>query len=225
MKNIFLLAVLFITPLSFGQKIDLEQIKKEINADKSPFFYGKLIGEFKAHPSALRSDSIKYQHLYYGKLYSDYYKKASEIKSEYFKFMKLAGAKKYSKAIKLGEELLDKDPVNLTVLMNLIACYKNSEGSEEKSKKLETQAGILMKAIADYGDGKSKETTFKVIALGDEFTLLNYLGINLEKYVRNSEKLDSGTILDVWIKDEKYKEDHRNKIYVQVLSNLSGEGR
>lgn len=78
-----------------------------------------------------------------------------------------------------------------------------------------------MRAIADYGDGKSKETAFKVISLSDEFALLNYMGINLEMYSRNSEKLNSTTILDIWTKEQKYQKDKRNKIYIEVFTEPS----
>ncbi|MDR2123013.1 MAG: DUF4919 domain-containing protein [Flavobacteriaceae bacterium] len=221
MKNIFLSVILFATGLSFSQIIDLDRISKEITNSESPFFYEKLVEEFSTQPLILLSDSLKSQHLYYGKLYSNYYKKSAEFKSTYLKFMKLAGAKKYLKAIQSGEELLEKDPVNLMVYMSLITCYKNSKGSEKRTKELEIRAEVLMKTIASCGDGKSKKTAFKVISSGDEITLLNYLGINPEKYSRSSEKLNPETILDIWTKNKKYTEDHRNIIYVEIFENIS----
>ncbi len=219
MRNLFLIVFLFLINISFSQQVNLGEIKKNVTNASSPYFYEKLVKEFQDQPTNLKSDSLKSIHLYYGKLYSGYYKKVSEERATSLKFIKLTGAKKYAKAIKLGKELWEKDPVNLVVLLNLIVCYQEDPQNEEKYKKLKTQSEVLLSAIACYGDGKTKETSFKVISTGDEFALLGYFGVNLGMYTGHSEKLNASAILNTWTKEEKYKIDHRNKIYITVYSN------
>lgn len=221
MKPFYSILILLVFNLSFSQSINFETIKDNVTDRNSSYYYDQLISEFLNNTSAFHNEKVKSYYLYYGKLYSSYYTKSLEGKNNYLKFMKQIAAKKYTKAVILGEELLKNDPVNLTVILNLIICYNENNENEERLKLLKNQAEILMRAIADYGDGKSKETAFKVISLSDEFALLNYMGINLEMYSRNSEKLNSTTILDIWTKEQKYQKDKRNKIYIEVFTEPS----
>ena len=221
MKPFYSILILLVFNLSFSQPINFETIKDNVTDKNSSYYYEQLISEFLNNTSAFQNEKVKSYYLYYGKLYSSYYTKSLEGKNNYLKFMKQIAAKKYTKAVILGEELLKNDPVNLTVILNLIICYNENNENEERLKLLKNQAEILMRAIADYGDGKNKETAFKVISLSDEFALLNYMGINLEMYSRNSEKLNSTTILDIWTKEQKYQKDKRNKIYIEVFAEPS----
>lgn len=221
MKPFYSILILLVFNLSFSQPINFETIKDNVTDKNSSYYYEQLISEFLNNTSAFQNEKVKSYYLYYGKLYSSYYTKFLEGKNNYLKFMKQIAAKKYTKAVILGEELLKNDPVNLTVILNLIICYNENNENEERLKLLKNQAEILMRAIADYGDGKNKETAFKVISLSDEFALLNYLGINLEMYSRNFEKLNSSTILDIWTKEQKYQKDKRNKIYIEVFTEPS----
>lgn len=219
MKNILVILMLGIVNIFYAQSIDKEEVKRNVTDQHSSFYYPKLIDDFINNPDQLSSDSLKSQYLYYGKLYSEYYKKNAEIKPKYLKFVKLTNAKKYKKALDMGEVLLKNDPVNLVVLLHMITCYKNLNIDPQKLKETEIQAEILLKTIARYGDGASKEKSFKVISIEDEFALLNYLGINLQKYTRTSEKVQSDVILDIWTKNKDYKEDRRNMVYFSVFSN------
>lgn len=221
MKPFYSILTLLVFNLSFSQTINFEIIKENVTDKNSSYYYDQLISEFLNNAFNFRNEKVKSYYLYYGKLYTSYYTKSLEGKNNYLKFMKQMAAKKYTKAVVLGEELLKNDPVNLTVILNLIICYNENNENEERLKLLKNQAEILMRAIADYGDGKNKETAFKVISLSDEFALLNYLGINLEMYSRNSEKLNSTTILDIWTKEQKYQKDKRNKIYIEVFTESS----
>ena len=221
MKPFYSILILLVFNLSFTQPINFETIKDNVTDKNSSYYYDQLISEFLNNTSAFQNEKVKSYYLYYGKLYSSYYTKFLEGKNNYLKFMKQIAAKKYTKAVILGEELLKNDPVNLTVILNLIICYNENNENEERLKLLKNQAEILMRAIADYGDGKNKETAFKVISLSDEFALLNYMGINLEMYSRNFEKLNSTTILDIWTKEQKYQKDKRNKIYIEVFTEPS----
>lgn len=221
MKPFYSILILLVFNLSFSQPINFETIKDNVTDKNSSYYYEQLISEFLNNTSAFQNEKVKSYYLYYGKLYSSYYTKSLEGKNNYLKFMKQIAAKKYTKAVILGEELLKNDPVNLTVILNLIICYNENNENEERLKLLKNQAEILMRAIADYGDGKNKETAFKVISLSDEFALLNYMGINLEMYSRNFEKLNSTTILDIWTKEQKYQKDKRNKIYIEVFTETS----
>ncbi len=219
MKKVLFLFLFFLSIVSFSQTLNLEEIKKNVTDTNSPYSYAKLVEEFQNQPSALKSDTLKSKYLYYGKLYSGNYKRASDLKSKNLKFIKLTGEGKYSEAVELGEELLKNDPVNLVTLVNMMACYENTQkNNEEKYQKVKTQMEILLSTIAHYGDGKTRETPFQVISMGDEYALLNYFGINLRMYIRVSEDKDKTSILDIWVKDHKYEADRRNKIYVVVYS-------
>jgi hypothetical protein len=221
MKSIYFILAFLALNLSFAQQINLENLKVNVNDKNSPFYYDRLIYEFLNNTPAFYKQDVKSHYIYYGKLFSSYNYKSSEIKSNYLKFMKQIAAKKYNKAVILGEELLKNDPVNLTIILNLIICYNENNENNDRLNLLKNQAEILMKAIAYYGDGKSKETAFKVVSLSDEFSLLNYLGINLEMYSRNSEKHSLNTILDVWTKEKKYQKDKRNKIFIDVFTDVN----
>ncbi|CVK16448.1 protein of unknown function (DUF4919) [Apibacter mensalis] len=224
MKFIYFILPLLALNFAFSQQINFEQLKAFVNDKNSPFYYDHLIYEFLNDTSAFHKEYQKSYYLYYGKLFSSYKYKSSELKPRHLKFMKQLASKKYAKAVILGEELLKNDPINLTIILNLIICYsENNQNNEndERLKLLKNQAEILMKAIADYGDGKNINTAFKVISLSDEFSLLNYLGINLEMYSRNSIKYNLNTVLDIWTKEQKYQKDKRNKIFIEVFTDIS----
>ncbi|WP_295811118.1 DUF4919 domain-containing protein [uncultured Apibacter sp.] len=222
MKLIYIIINLFILKLSFSQQINYEKIKETVNDINSPYYYENIISDFLNKPLDLQQDHIKSYYLYYGKLYSSYYTKNFEFSKKYLKFMKLIASKKYNKALILGEEFLKNDPINLTIILNLIICY-NEEKNENVGRLtiLKNQAEFLMKAIADYGDGRNKETAFKVISTGDEYALLNYIGINIVKYTRNSEIKNNNSVLDIWSKDIKYQKDKRNEVYIEVIYNVA----
>jgi hypothetical protein len=224
MKLIYFILPLLALNFAFSQQINFEQLKAFVNDNNSPFYYDQLIYEFLNDTSAFHKEYQKSYYLYYGKLFSSYKYKSLELKPRHLKFMKQLASKKYAKAVILGEELLKNDPINLTIILNLIICYsENNQNNEndERLKLLKNQAEILMKAIADYGDGKNINTAFKVISLSDEFSLLNYLGINLEMYSRNSVKYNLNTVLDIWTKEQKYQKDKRNKIFIEVFTDIS----
>lgn len=219
MRNILVFLMLGIVNIFYSQLVNKEEIKRNIIDKNSSFYYPTLVDDFTNNPTQLYSDSLKSLYLYYGKLYSEYYKKNAKIKPKYLKFVKLTNVKKYKKALDMGEVLLKKDPVNLVVLLHMITCYKNLNIDSQELKKTEIQAEILLKIIARYGDGASKEKSFKVISIEDEFAILNYLGINLQRYTRTSEKIQSNVILDIWTKDKNYKKDRRNAVYFSVFYN------
>lgn len=175
MKRIFYLSfLLFFANLSFGQSsLDLKEIEKLTNDSTSDYFYPRLISDFNNQPQYF--DPVKAKFLYYGKLYTKSYK-MFQFSTDEVEFNKLLNKGKYKKAAPIGEKILQENPANIEILSKLNLCYKKT-GLTQNADTTLNKLTLLLNTVFQSGTGKEKENAFKVVAIGDEYAIMAWLGV------------------------------------------------
>lgn len=210
---IYILTFLFIqNGLSQGS-INLDEIKRLTKDSTSRYLYDTLVHDFLTIPHSF--EMTKGLNLYYGKLYSHYYK-IFNFSDEETKFNQLLSKRKYKQAILVGEEILKNDPVNLEILLKILACYTESD-NKQLIDLTSAKINILYNAILHSGAGEDMESAYKVIAVGDEYAMMEILGV--QGLTRHSRMKTSSTI-DSWkIRDQET--GNKRDLYFEVLINMS----
>ena len=206
---IFFLALTISTGLS--QEINLEEIKTLTKDSTSKYFYDTLVREFLLHPHDF--EMTKGMNLYYGKLFSKYYKPHAFNKEE-SSFNEFLRSENYEGALTVGERILEKDPVNLSLLLKLLKCYAVTK-DYALADLTRMQVDILYKAILHGGTGQKREKALKVIDIGDEYAMMVLM--NVEGLSRRSI-MKSSSIIDVW-KIRSLKKGGKKNLYFEVLIN------
>jgi tetratricopeptide (TPR) repeat protein len=221
LRTRLLIAFSVITSLAYGQSLDLEKIRTEINDSTHQYFYPKLVAEFLTGPEYYSGEKSIY--LYYGYMYSKYYKPLRYSK-EGNQFDKFLANERYKKAIEIGEKLLEQDPVALDLLLKLHVCYKSGNMPDEATNALK-KAEVLIRAIKSAGDAP-----YKVTSVNDEYVFMGVekmTGIarisgnpNDSVKIPRTEVQGIRSMLDTWeVKDERANE--KKVIYFEVLYNTS----
>ncbi|HCA08209.1 DUF4919 domain-containing protein [Chryseobacterium sp.] len=174
----------------FGQNINLDSIKIDVQNENSKFYYEKLIYKFKFDPTSLSDEEVK--KLYYGKKFSNY--KPHFFDTDYLDFTKNFAQGNLKKAIIYGEKYLEKDPINPEVLTYLEIAYRKKDKEAKNYYLYSSQSKTLLNCIMKNGDGKTKETAFKVNSVGEEYLIANILGKNIRTFKRTSSMEKDGTI-------------------------------
>ena len=192
MKRIFYLSfLLFFANLSFGQSsLDLKEIERLTNDSTSEYFYPRLISDFNNQPQYF--DSLKTRFLYYGKLYTKSYKMLY-LSTDELEFNKLMSKGKYKKAIPFGEKFLQENPASIEIISQLRLCYKKT-GLKEKADTTLNQLTLLLNTVFQSGTGKEKENAYKVVAIGDEYAIMAWLGvigISRQSFMNEVSTIDS----------------------------------
>ena len=219
-RTVFFFLFSFITLGVFAQEndsIDFASYMKSIVRDStSQYFYPKLREKVKTNPADLTVEDCFY--LYYGEIFQTNftYKSIGGGLSflrnpERANFDKAAMSGNCKKAIQLGKIMLDRNPVDLTVLLHTSVCI-------DKQKKYVDEDYIpqrfrnLLTAIFSTGDGKTKETAIKIVNMEDDYVLKGVLG-----FLGGEEKLlfDGNRSYSVWTKG-------KNVLYFEDIVN--GEG-
>ncbi len=204
MKRIFCLSLLLLfTNLSFGQSgLDLKEIEKLTNDSTSDYFYPRLISDFNNQPEYF--DSVKARFLYYGKLYTKSYK-MFQFSTDEVEFNKLLNKGKYKKATPIGEKILQENPANIEIISKLNLCYKKT-GMTQNADTTLNKLTLLLKTVFQSGTGKETENAFKVVAIGDEYAIMAWLGVI---GISRQSLMNGSSTIDSW----KVKESKSGKKY------------
>ncbi|WP_160136059.1 DUF4919 domain-containing protein [Chryseobacterium sp. c4a] len=192
----------------FGQNINLDSIKVNVQNENSDFYYEKLIYKFKFDPTTLSDEEVK--NLYYGKKFSKY--KPSFFDTDYLDFTKSLSQGNLKKAIISGEKYLEKDPTNPEVLAYMEMAYKKKDKESKNILLYSLQAKTIVDCILKNGDGKTEATAFKVNSIGEEYFIASILGKNIRTFKRSTMLQKTGTI-DVFSKGKE-------TIYFMVYEDL-----
>ena len=205
--NLTVILILF-SFFVFGQNMNLDSIKANIQNENSNFYYEKLIYKFKFDPTTLSDEEAK--HLYYGKKFSKY--KTSFFDTDYFDFTKNFAQGNLKKAILSGEKYIEKDPTNSEVLTYLEIAYRKKDKESKNHILYMLQAKTLLDCIMKSGDGKTKDTAFVVNSVGEEYLIASILGKNIRTFQRTSSMQKDGTI-------DGFKKGN-DSIYFKVFENM-----
>ena len=191
MKKIHLTLILVTFSLfAFSQNINFDSIKINVQNENSNLYYEKLMYKFKFDPTSMSDEEVK--NLYYGKKFSKY--KTSFFDTDYFDFTKNFAQGNLKKAIISGEKYLEKDPTNSEVLTYLEIAYRKKDKDSKNHVLYSLQSKTLLNCIMKSGDGKTKETAFKVNSVGEEYLIAGILGKNIRTFKRTSIMQNDGTI-------------------------------
>ena len=209
----FLLFICFSTWL-FGQSaIDLDKIKRDTQDSTNAYFYPGLVDEFVRSPENFSLD--KGMHIYYGQLYSKGYK-IFNLSEDRMLFDKFFNRENWNKALPYGEKLLGENPVDLEILRKMRFGYYQRGRKPEIVKSLKTRIDVLRNVILASGDGNTFESPFKLVAVSDEYAIMNIEGI--EGINRQSNMLVN-SVMDIWTVKKK-GERKRKTMYFEVLRNM-----
>lgn len=185
-----------------------ENIKRIVNDSTSEFYYPKLIEQMKKHPAEMSTQ--EYYYLYYGQIFQKGHKILSFIANpERGPFDQAVYKGKCKKALGFGLTILDRNPVELTVLLHLSNCM-NESGNADTTYFFQQRFMSLLGAIFSTGDGKSLETAIKIVNMEDDYILKGVLG-----FLGGEEQLEfeNNRAYSVWTKDG-------NKLYFEDVINV-----
>jgi hypothetical protein len=192
-----------------NDSLDFKVYIKNITTDSSSrFFYPKLTEKIKHYPSELNTEEIFY--LYYGQIFQKDYKSLSSIANpERADFDKAVMNGNCKKALKLGNIILERNPVDLTVLLHVCNCIKENKYIDT-TNFYEQRFKNLLTAILSTGDGKSMKTAIGIVNMEDDYVLKGVLG-----FFGGEEKLgfENNHAYSVWEKDGQ-------KLYFEDIMNV-----
>ena len=214
MKKIILITFILIGHLSYSQDWDIEKpnykkIKKNIQKEKSNFFYKDLMNRFKKADTTMTLEEKR--HLYYGYIFDENYSPYS--RSDYGDSLRVVLRKEkidsldLNKIVEFTNKMLLENPFDLNAI-NYQLYSLDKLGNKESFDKRVNQLQIIVDALISSGNGKSKKEAFYVIYTSHEYDLLNILGFQfggsqslIEHYdyltiIENEAKLD-GLYFDV----------------------------
>lgn len=183
-------------------------IKSVTNDSSSVFFYPKLTEKVKNHSSELNTEDVYY--LYYGQIFQKGYKSLSFIANpERLDFDKAVMNGNCKKALSIGVKILERNPVDLTVLLHVCNCIKEN-GVIDTTSFYEQRFKNLLTAIFSTGDGKSMKTAIGIVNMADDYVLIGVLG-----FLGGEEKLEleNKHAYSVWEKDGQ-------KLYFEDIMNV-----
>jgi len=181
----------------------LYNINSIVKDSSSKYFYPKLLKRVKTNSDSITKDDMFY--LYYGQLGQPGHNLLSFVANpEMIKFMKYIQNGKCKKAIPIGLTILDRSPADLTTLLHMSICVKET-GQTDKFF-LDTRFRLLLDAIFSTGNGLTKETAIKITNIEDDLVLKGIM-----RFLGGKESLDTGNnkSYSVWRKgnDVIYFED------------------
>jgi len=189
--------------------INFDEVKALIQDSTSATWYPTLVDRIQKLDTTLTAND--YNLLYYGNVFADCYSPYGESKKQE-KFLKLYGKTEYDKAIKIGQSVIEENPVNLKILFKMLVCY-NQQGDKATAKLYARAYFGLLDAIYRSGDGKSVETAYVVGTVSDEYEML----ADMELRITSQSLIGHTDLLKIDMKSQKgKKKDKIKELYFDV---------
>lgn len=187
-----------------------------VSDSTSEYYYPKLEKKAKYNKAELTVEECYY--FYYGQLFKPGFRGwPFQATKERMDFDRAIAKGNKKNIITLGIPLLEKDPVDLTVLLH--TCVSLEEKRDERFGEYDTMLRKLLDAIFSDGIGESPETAIKVIHYDDEFIIKGILGFLGGEESLYADKNIPNKIFNVWSANGR-------KIYFEELTNpASGKDR
>lgn len=146
-------------------------VSKQLEDDKK--LYDKLLKRFVDNDTTLTDEEMIV--VYYGAVFQKNYNPYSSHKKEK-EFFELYNKKEYKKAIKIGEKIIEDEPLNFKIIFKTLVCAYSLE-DEKKKEKYSYYYQALLRTIINSGDGHSANTAFVVINVSDEYVFMAQLQV------------------------------------------------
>jgi len=212
MKYLIILLTFLWSIELYSQSADSIDFKSSImnitNDSTSKYYYPKLKDKIKKYPSEISTEDCYY--LYYGQIFQKDYKplsfKANPERADFDKAVMNGNCKK---AFSLGISILNRNPVDLTVLLHACNCIKE-ENYTDTTYFLELRFKNLLDAIFSSGDGKSMKSAIKIVNMEDDYILKGVLG-----FLGGKENLgfENNRAYSIW-------EKNGQKLYFEDVMNV-----
>lgn len=187
---------------SLELKVYVEKITKD---SSSNFYYPKLLEKVKNQPSDLNVDDCFF--LYYGQIFQKGHVTLSFIANpEREKFDRAAMNGNCKKVLELGTIMLERNPVDLTVLLHVCNCIKGKPDNYYFEQRFKN----LLSAIFSTGNGKTMKTSIRIVNMEDDYVLKGVLA-----FFGGEEKLgfENNHAYSIWEKGSQ-------KLYFEDVMNV-----
>lgn len=186
--------------------LDIETIK-EIATTKDDYYKG-IVELFNNNDPYLDTNDIAV--IYYGQAFRTEYTPTGNRDEVALK--KFVDEKDHQSAYNTAKKIIKTNPVSLNAIFNLLVSAKELGKSKEECKSYALKYMQIVNMIAQYGDGKTRATAFKVITPDDQDYIL-YGVLNIEKVISN--ELDSETLHNIFVV-EPTKEFQSRRVYFDL---------
>jgi len=208
---IFTLTILWSIGL-YSQSADSIDFKSSImritNDATSIYYYPKLKDKIKNHPSEITTDDCYY--LYYGQIFQKDYEPLSFVANpERPAFDKAVMNGNCGKILGLGISILNRNPVDLTVLLHVANCIKEEKQADTTSF-FGQRFKNLLDAILLTGDGKAMKSAIRIVNMGDDYILKGVIGFLGGK---ENHAFESNRVYSIW-------EKNGQKLYFEDVMNV-----
>jgi len=198
MKNLIITILLSINLLPvFSQSTafsppDYAAIKKVVKDASSPNYYPRLLERYLSLDSSLKAND--YTNLYYGYVFQKEYKPYDAIpeEREFRSYVNKLGnltPEELDKMIELGKAYRKKFPFNSDVAKYLWIAYQK-KNDFATGLKMSLQSFYILDAIKKSGDGKTPETAYHVLTIGNEYELVRSLFLQVESQSLTGRNFD-----------------------------------
>ncbi len=205
-RNIFLTIAILFSLLLIGCTNDSIQVKTEIKAPKKVETYEQILKRVKAKDKDV--DFREFRIAYTKSDYYNPYEQNIKIRKE----MSLAlSDKKHEKALKLANEILERNYVDIEAHMVCLVVYQDIKKENEYEYHAYVLDGLIG-SIIKSGNGDSPKTAFEVICVREEYIILDILGYKTLKQSlieKNGHKYDAMEV-------EEIKTKKKTTIYFNV---------
>jgi hypothetical protein len=159
------------TDTSQYTRVIYDGVKLELDNDKK--LYNNLLTRFVDADTTLTEKELAI--VYYGAVFQKNYDPYGEHKKakEFYKFY---NEKDYKKALPIGEKILKDNPVDFKLIFKLLVCASVLK-DDAKTEKFRFYYSSILNTILYSGDGQSAKTSFVVIKVDDEYTLMGQLQV------------------------------------------------
>ncbi|MBR6691378.1 MAG: DUF4919 domain-containing protein [Bacteroidaceae bacterium] len=200
--------------LSYSQTLlDMETIKEIATTEKE--YYKDIVGLFNNDDPYLDVNDVAI--VYYGQAFQPYYMPAGNKDEAAMK--EYSEKNDYSAAYNTAKKIIKTNPVSLNALFTLLISAKELGMSEEECRSYASRYMRILNMIMEYGNGKSRETAFKVITPDDQDYIL-YGKLNIEKVISN--ELDTETLCNIFLV-EPSAEFQQRRVYFDLSIFLNSE--
>ena len=174
MRKLFTAIALFLATFTASSQVILDNatIEEIVNNEKS--YYNDILNLYLNDDPFLRVDDIAL--VYYGQAFMPQSNPGGDENEKALK--KFFEEDNYAEAYKTAKKILEYNPVSLNALFNLIKTSKALNKSEEEYNSYVKKYLGIIDMIAQYGDGKSSKSAFRIITPDDQdYVLFGKLGV------------------------------------------------
>lgn len=174
MRKLFTAIALFLATFTASSQVILDNATIEEIVKNEKSYYNDILNLYLNDDPFLRVDDIAL--VYYGQAFMPQYNPGGDENEKALK--KFFEEDNYAQAYKTAKKILEYNPVSLNALFNLIKTSKALNKSEEEYNSYVKKYLGIIDMIAQYGDGKSSKSAFRIITPDDQdYVLFGKLGV------------------------------------------------